>query len=167
MANNVNNCNEFSFEDVITIVAIPIANIPVSDAGSYANVLTPTISAEGFNPSLEGAITIGHQPAVAGGILVPMRYGTGKAKDSESDAVAGRAHTVTVNCEVDDRNGEVWAHLLTLERSDRHLLLIFRNDVRAFVSATRDTYLCNVERDGAKTTVTFKIHNLMGIQLLV
>ena len=92
-----------------------------------------------------------------------MRF-TGKAKDDESDSVAGRMHTVTVTCEVDDREFEVWDHLLTLERTYRHLILTFRDNSRAFVSSTQDTYLCSVERDGAKTTVTFRIQNLMGIQ---
>jgi hypothetical protein len=37
----------------------------------------------------------------------------------------------------------------------------------AFVAATRDSYLCEVERNGAKTSVSFRIYNLMGIQLIV
>lgn len=163
----MNNCKEFVLDDLMAIVAIPIENIPASSIDSVANRLTPTIAGTGFSPSLSDAITIGMQPAVSGGILIPIRRFTGKAKDDESDSVAGRLHTVTVTCEVDDRDGEVWDHLLTLERTYRHLILTFRDNSRAFVSSTQDTYICNVERDGAKTTVTFRIQNLMGIQLIV
>ena len=92
---------------------------------------------------------------------------SGKAKDDENDSVAGRLHTVTVTCEADDRDSDVWNHLLTLERTPSHLLLTFRDSTRAFVSATEDTYLCNVECDGSKTSITLRVQNLMGIQLLV
>lgn len=159
-------CKEFVLDDLMAITAIPIENIPATAIDSVANRLTPTIAGSGFAPSLTRAITIGMQPAEAGGILIPIRRFTGKAKDDESDSVAGRLHTVTVTCEVDDREAEVWDHLLTLERTCRHLLLTFRDNSRAFVSSTQDTYLCNVERDGSKTTVTFRIQCLMGIQLI-
>lgn len=115
---------------------------------------------------MTGAITIGLQPASSGGMLIPIIHTTGKAKDDESDSVAGRMHTVNVTCRVDDRDSETWDYLLRLERTPRHLLLTFRDLSRGFVSATRDTYLCNVERDGAKTNVTFRIQCLMGIQLI-
>lgn len=162
----MNSCKEFDLDDVTAITAIPIANISAADPASAANKLTPTIGASGFSPSLTGAITIGQKPAASGVALIPIVPWTGKAKDSEGDSVAGRLHTVAVTCEVDDRSGSVWTHLLTLERTPRHLLLTFRNKAQAFVSATRDTYTFTVERDGAKTSATFTIHDLMGIQLL-
>jgi hypothetical protein len=162
----MNNCKEFDLDDVMAITAIPIENIPASDPSSVSNRLTPIIASAGFSPSLTGAITIGVQPASPGGMLVPIIHTTGKAKDDESDSVAGRLHTVSVTCRVDDRESETWEHLLMLERTPRHLLLTFRNLTRAFVTATQDTYLCNVERDGAKTNVTFRIQCLMGIQLI-
>lgn len=161
----ISTCKEFVLDDVMAITAIPIANIPTSGITSPVNNLTPVIRGS-FSPSLSNAITIGLQPAVAGSILIPIKRFTGKAKDDESDSVAGRLHTVTVTCEVDDRDFEVWNHLLSLERICRHLILTFRDNSRAFVSSTQDTYICNVERDGAKTTVTFRIQNLMGIQLI-
>ena len=109
-----------------------------------------------------------------GGKLVPIRRMTGKAKDSKSDSVAGRLHTVTVNCEVDDRDLSadgndltVLDYLLALERTPCHLLLTFRGGQRAFVAATNDTYMCETTRDGAKTSLSFKIQNLMGIQLII
>ena len=80
--------------------------------------------------------------------------------------MAGRLHTVTVQCEVDDRDGTVWADLLKLERTPAHLLLTFRGGIRAFVQGSIDTYHCEVERDGAKTSVQFKVQSLMGIQLI-
>lgn len=58
-------------------------------------------------------------------------------------------------------------HLLTLKRNPSHLLLTFRDQSRAFVQASKDTYLCTVDRDGAKTSVQFRIECLMGIQMIV
>lgn len=162
------SCKEYYLDDAMAITAIPIANIPAISVSSPANSLTPTISKAFVIPSvLSGAITIGVQPATEGGILIPIVRFTGKAKDEESDDVAGRLHTVTVTCQADDRESDVWASLLALERTPSQLLLTFRNKAQAFVSATADTYLCTVERDGAKTSVTFRIQNYMGIQLLI
>lgn len=164
----MNNCKEFILDDLMAITAIPVENISASEVASPVNKLTPTIAKTEFVPSLTEAIVIGLQPATTGGALIPIRKRTGKAKDDESDSVAGRLHTVSVSCEVDDRDSSVWNDLLTLERTPRHLLLTFRDGVtQAFVAATEDTYQCTVERDGAKTSVAFKIQNLMGIQLLV
>lgn len=114
----------------------------------------------------DNAITIGLQPIASGVKLIPIKRDTGKAKDDPSDSVAGRGRTVTVNCEVDERGGELWANQLTLERTAHHLILTFRDGDKGFVAATEDTYICNVSRDGAKVNVSFRIHNLMGIQIL-
>lgn len=160
------NCKEFILDDVMAITSIPLANIPASSITSPVNQLTPTLPNSSIATSmLSGSITIGLQPAVLGGTLIPIMRKSGKAKDDESDSVAGRLHTVTITCEADDRDPSAWSHLLALERTPSHLLLTFRDGQRAFVSATEDSYLCNVERDGAKTSVAFKIQNLMGIQL--
>jgi len=167
----MNNCKEFALDDLMAITAIPVAGFS-PDAASWQ--LTPTIRAAAFSPTLTGAIVIGLQPATAGGKLVPIVRATGKAKDSEADGVAGRSHTVSVSCEVDDRDltadgsgKTVLDHLLALERTPSHLLLTFRDDTRAFAAATADTYTCEVERSGSKTSVTLKVHNLMGIQLII
>lgn len=163
----MNSCKEFELDDMMAIAAIPLANVPADTVSSPANRLEPVIPSAGFSPSLSGAITIGLRPVNTGGMLIPIRRGTGKAKDDETDDVAGRLHTVNISCEVDDREGDAWTRLLTLERSPRHLVLTFRGGTRAFVLATEDTYLCNVDRDGSKTTVSFRIQNLMGLQLIV
>lgn len=162
------NCKEFILDDVMAITAIPLANIPASSISSPINQLTPTLPNSSIAPSmLAGSITIGLQPAAPGGALIPIMRKSGKAKDDENDSVAGRLHTVTVTCEADDRSSDVWNDLLNLERTPSHLLLTFRDNTRAFVSATEDTYLCNVERDGSKTSITLRVQNLLGIQLLV
>lgn len=162
------NCKEFVLDDVMAITAIPLANISASSITSPVNQLSPTLPSSAIVPSmLSSSITIGLQPAVLGGTLIPIMRKSGKAKDDESDSVAGRIHTVTVTCEADDRDSDVWNDLLTLERTPSHLLLTFRDSTRAFVSATEDTYLCNVERDGSKTSITLRVQNLMGIQLIV
>lgn len=162
------NCKEFVLDDVMAITAIPLANISASSITSPVNQLSPTLPSSTIVPSmLSSSITIGLQPAVLGGTLIPIMRKSGKAKDDESDSVAGRLHTVTVTCEADDRDSDMWNHLLALERTPSHLLLTFRDNTRAFVSATEDTYLCNVERDGSKTSITLRVQNLKGIQLLV
>ena len=162
------NCKEFILDDVMAITAIPLANIPASSITSPVNQLSPTLPKSSITTSmLSGSITIGLQPATSGGALIPIMRKSGKAKDDENDSVAGRLHTVTVTCEADDRDPSVWNDLLTLERTPSHLLLTFRDNTRAFVSATEDTYLCNVERDGSKTSITLRVQNLLGIQLLV
>ena len=158
-----NNCKEFELDDVMAITAIPVEDM---NLGTLAWQLQPTISTDYFSPTLTHAITIGLQPALTGGTLIPIIHRTGKAKDAESDNVAGRQHNVSVVCEIDERDSECWNPLLTLERTPSHLLLTFRDNTRAFVSATKDTYICEVERDGAKTSVSFKIQNLMGIQTI-
>lgn len=159
------NCKEFVLDDLMAVTAIPVSDF---SPGFAAWQLTPTIPSAGFSPTLTRAIVIGQKPAVAGGRLIPIVKLTGKAKDDETDSVAGRLHKVTVTCQVDDRDGGVWADLLTLERRQSHLLLAFRDGTtRGFVQATGDTYICTVERDGAKTSVAFHIQNTMGIQLIV
>ena len=184
----MNNCKEFVLDDLMAITAIPVSSIPAGDRLSPANALTPVIAESDFSTyTLADAITIGLQPLTTGGALVPIIKHTGKVKDDESDSVAGRMHTVTVTCEIDDRDADadavgkrVWDYLLALERTACHLLLSFRNkkwepgkmdaadySQQAFVSATEDTYLCNAERDGKKVTVTLRIQNLMGMQLII
>lgn len=160
----MNNCKEFVRDDLMVITAIPVADF---NLGTYAWQLTPTIAKNLFGPNFNNAITIGMQPAKSGGMLIPIRRTTGKAKDSESDSVAGRLHTVSVSCKADDQDGSVWDYLLALERTPSHLLLTFRDGSQGFVAATQDTYTCETERDGADTSVSFKIQNWMGIQLLV
>lgn len=170
------NCKEFVLDDLMAITAIPVSDITASDPDSPVNRLMPTVPDDDFNPRLENAIVIGRQAATDDGVLVPIMRMSGKAKDDTSDSVAGRLHTVTVTCEVDERGGEIWAPAaalgnvpcsLRLERTPHHLVLSFRDGTRGFASATEDTYLCTVERDGAKVSVAFKIQNLMGIQMLV
>ena len=162
------NCKEFVLDDMTAITAIPVSDMPPRDSTSPVNRLTPTIPSAGFTPVLTHAVVIGVATAGSSGAsLIPIRRNSGKAKDDESDSVAGRLHTVTVNCEVDERGGEIWSHQLALERSAHHLLLTFRDGTQGFVSCTEDTYQCTVERDGAKVSAAFKIQNLMGIQMLV
>lgn len=161
------NCKEFALDDIMAITAIPIANISASDPGSLANILSPVIASDDFNPSLDSSITIGRQPAAEDEVLIPIVRTSGKAKDDESDGVAGRMHSVGVTCEVDGRSGDIWDPLLALERTPAHLLLSFRGGARGFVSATDDTYMCTVQRDGAKISVSFNVQNLMGVQPIV
>ena len=167
-------CKEYR-DDVMTITAIPVTKISADATTSPVLALTPTITYDFSQHFDADTVVIGLSRAVSSvagasspvGSLIPITRTTGKAKDDEGDNVAGRLHTVTVTCQVDDRDSTVWNHLLTLERTPFHLLLTFRDKTQAFVSATKDSYTCTVNRDGAKTSVQFKIQNLMGIQLLV
>lgn len=159
----MNRCSEFDLDDLLAVTAIPVGDYSLGD---NAWQLTPTLKNTEFSPTLTNAIVIGLKPAVTGGTLIPIIRASGKAKDSESDSVAGRKHSVTVSCEADDRDGAVWNSLLQLERTPSHLLLTFRNGTRGFVAADKDSYSCEVTRDGSETNVEFKIENLMGIQLI-
>ena len=160
----MNNCSEYVLDDLMAICAIPVGDL---DPGFAAWQITPTIPSGQFSPTLTNAIVIGMKPATTNGRLVPIKRLTGKAKDNEGDSAAGRLHTVTVNCDVDDRDGAVWADLLALERRQSHLLMTFRDGTQGFALATLDTYHCEVERSGAKTSVSFRVYNQMGIQLIV
>lgn len=158
------NCSEYLLDDLLAITAIPTGDF---NLGTLSWQLKPTIPSSSFGPTLTNAIVIGQQPAVSGGKLIPIKKQTGKAKDSEEDSTAGRLHTVSVSCTVDERDDSIWDNLYLLERKPCHLLLSFRDGRRAFVKATKDTYTCEVEREGAKTSVQFKIQNLMGVQLIL
>lgn len=157
-------CREFYLDDLMAITAIPISDY---NLGTNAWQLETVIPANEFNPLFTNAVVIGQKPATPDGMLIPIIRFTGKAKDDENDATAGRSHNVTVTCQVDDRESIVWPYMLILERTPSHLLLTFRDGSKAFVAATQDSYVCTKERDGAKTNITFKIHDLMGIQLMV
>lgn len=159
----MNTCNEFLLDDLMAVTAIPVTDYVL---GTQPWQVKKTIPVTQFTPTLTNAIVIGQQPAVTGGVLIPIKRNTGKAKDSEGDSVAGRLHTVSVTCEADDRDPSLWEHLQKLEHTPSHLLLTFRGGQKAFASATQDTYTCEVERDGSKTSVSIKIYNLMGIQLI-
>ena len=156
------SCKEFELDDLLAITAVPI-----EDYTYWSEmVFMPVIRSIDFSLPVTNAIVIGKQPATSSGDLIPIIRFTGKAKDSESDSVAGRKHAVEVNCNVDNRDSESWTLLRTLEQTPRHLLLNFRNNTQGFVAATEDTYLCNVEHDGAKTSVSFRIENISGIQFI-
>lgn len=157
-------CGEYTYDNLLAITAIPVTDY---DLGSLDWQLKPTIRNTAFSPPINAkTIVIGLQPAVTGGFLVPMKRDSGSVKDSESDSVAGRKHTVSVECEADERNPLVRDILLQLERTPSHLLLTFRNGVQGFASATIDTYQCAVDRSGGKTNVKFDLENLMGIQII-
>jgi hypothetical protein len=171
----MSNCKEYMLDDLMAITAIPVSDIAAGDVSSPVNKLTPTLEEDEFGPSLDNAIVIGLMGG-GGAVLVPIKRLSGKVKDDVQDSVAGRGHTVTVTCEVDERGGELWAPVPTLdnmpcsqrlERVAHHLLLSFRDGTRGFASCTDDTYLCTIDRDGAKVNVTFKIQNIMGVQLLM
>lgn len=172
----MNDCKEFLLDDLKAITAIPVSDVPAGDVSSPVNIFTPTFPSDDFNPTLDNAVVIGRQAATTDGVLVPINRSSGTAKDNTQDSVAGRLHTVTVDCEVDERGGEIWAPIAAmdnvpcsqrLERTAHHLLLSFRDGTQGFVSASNDTYVCTVEREGEKVKVAFRIQNLTGIQLLV
>jgi len=164
-------CREYELDDLLAVTAIPVDDFPL---GLQAWQLKPVIPGEAFSPVKTNAIVIGQQPATPGGMLVPIVRMSGKVKDEEDDAVAGRRHVVTVTCEADDRDlaadsggRTVPDYMLQLERTPSHLLLMFRGGTQAFVAATRDTYVCKVDRDGAKTGITLKVEDMMGIQRIL
>lgn len=158
------NCKEFYLDDVMAIVAVPVDDY---DFWPYVSPLQPTIASADFSLPMTNAIVIGQQAATDGGELIPIIKLTGKAEDAEDDSVAGRKHTVTVKCEVDDRDHGTWPLLHTLEIAPRHLLLTFRGGEQAFVAASEDTYKFSVSRSGAKTSVQFRIESISGLQIII
>ena len=159
----MNNCSEYVLDDMVAITAIPIDDYEAIGSTS----LEPTIKAADFAPSLINAIVVGIYPAEAGGVVIPIVKSTGKVKDSESKNVAGRSHNVNVECDIDDRDASLWPVIVNLERNAYHLLLTLRDGTRTFVQATEDSYMCTSERGSGKTSLTFKVHNMMGMQLIV
>lgn len=156
------NCKEFALDDLMAIVAVPVGKY----APSSATILSPTIDVEELDDIVDAdAITIGTMPQ-DGSALIPIVKGTGKVKDSESLDTAGRLHTVSVECEVDDRDSEVWTLLHRLERMAAHLILTSRDGSRFFVQGSENTFLCTVNRDGEKTGVSLKVQCMMGVQML-
>lgn len=155
------SCKEFALDDLCAITIIPTGKY--MPAGAV--MLSPAIAEDGFNPTFdEDTIVIGSSAPT--GSLIPIKSSTGKVKDTEADNVAGRLHTITVSCEVDDRDSGVWNLLQRIEQTPSHLVLTSRGGTKFFVQGTEYTYLCNTERDGDKTSVNFKIQCLMGLQII-
>ena len=166
------NCKEFALDDLMAIVAVPVGKYTPSSTTSELDQITrvmlmPTIDAETLDDIVDAdAIVIG-KTSQNGSALIPIIRETGKVKDSESLDTAGRLHTVNVECEVDDRDSEVWTLLHRLERMAAHLLLTSRDGSRFFVQGSEETFLCTVNRDGEKTGVSLKVQCMMGVQMLV
>lgn len=155
------NCKELSLE-VMEIKTIPLDKYDTSGKIS----ISPTIAETDFSPLYDDdTITIGTDTTT--GSLIPIMRQTGKAKDTPTDSVAGRIRTVTVSCDIDQRDDEIWDLLLQLEREPRHIILTTRDGSVYFCQAMIDTYTCTDERDAEKVTVTFKVQCLMGLQKII
>jgi len=129
-------------------------------------MLSPVINQEDYNPVYDSdTITIGRMAGA--GLLVPIKNSTGKVKDTSSDSVAGNLHTVNVTCEVDDRDSNIPSILRKLKNTPAHLELTSMNGERFFVQSSTDTYLCSIERDGAKVSVSLRVQCTMGLQRIV
>lgn len=156
------SCREFALDDVAAITAIPLTKYTETDT-----LLSPVINT--FSPVFDAStIVIGQvRQQVSGsgvGSLIPLISSSASVKDTETLGVAGRAHTSDVECEVDDRDADVWQTIQTIERAAHHLILLCKSGDRFFVRASEDTYTCTTSRDGKKTSLSFKIHSLMGLQ---
>jgi len=151
----------------MAIVAVPVSKYTPSGTSMLAPAITDAETLETLDGIVDAdAIVIG-KSSQNGSALIPIIRDTGKVKDSESLDTAGRLHTVNVECEVDNRDSEVWTLLHRLERMAAHLLLTSRDGSRFFVQGSEDTYLCTVNRDGEKTSVSLKVQCMMGVQMLV
>jgi hypothetical protein len=161
------SCKEFALDDLMAIAAVPVSKYTPSGT----TMLAPAITDEDTLEMLDGivdadAIVIG-KSSKNGSALIPIMRGTGKVKDSENLNTAGRLHTVSVECEVDDRESEAWTLLHRLERMAAHLILTSRDGSRFFVQGSDDTYLCTVNRDGEKTGISLKVQCMMGAQMII
>ena len=154
-------CQEFYLGEIISITAVPVSDLTLSTAAIFA----PRILSGQWQVNYANAITIGTLKR-SSETLVPIIRRSGKAKDEERDEVSGRSHSVDVSCEADDRAPSSWSALRRLERGPFHLVLGFKSGGTGVVTSDRDSYSCYISRDGSETTVSFKLHNLSGIQIV-
>lgn len=155
-------CKEYSYSHISAVTAIPAAECVVSPMAA----LSPVIEEDQLTiASLASAIVIGR--SADGGAVIPFVRDSIKIGDSEQVAVAGRSHSVELSCEADAREADVMSHVANLERGIYCLLIQLGDGSRAFVAADRDTYQCTSGKStDNNVTISIKIHNLHGIQLV-
>ncbi|MBR1800624.1 MAG: hypothetical protein IJ767_03910 [Bacteroidaceae bacterium] len=170
----MNNCNERNFDDLLSVLAIPVEGLVWRTATAR---LRATIAPDDYTFT-GNAIYVGRngysgvcyecpQPAYSLGI-VPE---SGDVSDEEKMDAGGRIHHVTVKFDVSTDNASAREALLRLERGEWVLELCFFGDTetepcRALVQATRDTCLVTSKRDGKTVSVTIEIENLTGLQII-
>ena len=155
-------CKEYTYSHIASVTAVPSAECALSPAA----IFSPVIEDEQLTiASLDNTIVIGR--SADGDAVIPFVRDSVKVSDAESDAVAGRSHTVELSCEVDARNVTVITHIARLERGPYCLLLQLGDGSRAFVAADRDSYLCTSGKStDNNVSISIKIHNRQGIQLV-
>lgn len=158
------NClQEYNIHDIQCVSAIPAGSLTLAAAA----ILLPVIQSSQMTITENGIISIG-VPLVSFVFEGTILHNTGEfdCKDSESDAISGRSHTVSVSCSVDVRSSSSRAHLRALEDGPYCLLLHFRGGNMGLIMSDVDSYDCSVEYSKSTPTVSFKIHNLAGVQLV-
>ena len=169
------NCNERNFDDLLSVLAIPVSNLVWRTAAAR---LHPTIDPDDYTITGNNGIYIGRntyngvcyecpQPAYSLGI-VPE---SGDVNDEEKMESGGRIHRVSVKFDVSTDSAAAREALLRLERGEWALELCFFGDTapapcRALAQATKDTCLVTAKRDGKTVSVTIEIENLMGLQMI-
>lgn len=159
----MNNCTETRLKGIAAIIAVPEKDLTLTTTAQ----LSPVVKT-GYGTHLtfrrENAIGIGRGKDIAKLIRIIPSSEYATVKDSDSNNIAGSAHTVTVQCNINDDNTEVLSWLLVLERKAHSLILILTNGRYYVVTSTEDSYQFSVNRETNKVSIEFRIHNLMGCQ---
>lgn len=159
----MSNCTETRLKGVAAILAVPVDDLSLT-ASAQVSPIIKTGAGSQLTFRKENTIGIGRGSALATIIRTTPTTDYAEAKDSESDNVGGRSHTVTVQGDINDDNLDTLAYLLTLERTAHSLILVLANGRYYVVTATEDSYQFTVNRETNKTSIEFRIHNLMGCQ---
>lgn len=159
----MNNCTETLLKGIVAIIAVPEKELSLTTTAQ----LSPTIkTGDGtqLTFSRTNAIGIGRGKDIAMLTRIIPSTDYAEAKDNEGDSVAGRAHNITVQMDINDDNTGVLPWLLKLEREAHSLILCLANGRYYVVTSTEDSYQFNVNRETNKVGIEFRIHNLMGCQ---
>lgn len=157
------NCTETRLKGIAAIIAVPVGDLSLTSSAKVSPIVKTGDDTQ-FTFHKGNAIGIGRGSAISTLIRKLPSTDYSNAKDRESDNVAGRAHTVTVQSEINDDNPNTLEYLLILERMAHSLILFLTNGRCYIVTATEDSYQCTVNKDTKSTSVEFHIHNLMGCQ---
>jgi len=167
-------CSERNFNDLISILAIPVGSLTWAYAAAR---LAQTVATSDYTLPNSGTVYIGRMAYRSLGAAhtpqytIPMTAESGEVKDEESLELGGRLHKVSVKFETGAESMSARDALRRLENGEWALELCFFGDVsgqpvRAIVQATRDTCIVSSKRDGKKISVSIDIENLTGVQIV-
>lgn len=159
----MSNCTETLLKGIAAIIAVPEKDLSLTTTAQLSPVIKTGAGTQ-LTFLRTNAIGIGRGKDISTLIRTIPTAEYAEAKDSENDNVAGRSHSITVEVDINDDNTSVLPWLLTLEREAHSLILCLTNGRYYVATATEDSYQFTVSRETNKTSIEFRIHNLMGCQ---